>query len=112
VNRALAPDNEIWTMTQRKWGYKPQQHKTCTGAEPRGNLNIVFRLLIFVFICTIAITLRLHAINEKTNKQTIGFASLASQHGMRNCIYKRTCPPTILFPLLFSLHSYLFMLPE
>jgi hypothetical protein len=57
-------------MTRRKWGNRPQQHKTYTGVEPRENLNIVFRLLIFIFIYTIAITLRLQAINDKTNKQT------------------------------------------
>jgi putative ribosome biogenesis GTPase RsgA len=43
----------------------------CTGTNPTRNLNMVFRLLIFVFIYTITITLRLHAINETTNKQTV-----------------------------------------
>jgi hypothetical protein len=42
----------------------------------------------------------------------LGPASLASRRGRRNCVYKRTCPPTVLFPFLFSLHSYLFILPN
>jgi hypothetical protein len=37
----------------------------------------------------------------------LGSTSLVSCHGRRNCIYNRACPPTILFPFLFSLHSYL-----
>jgi hypothetical protein len=42
----------------------------------------------------------------------LGSGSLASQHGRRKCVYKRTCPPTILSLFLFSLHSYLFILLE
>jgi hypothetical protein len=40
----------------------------------------------------------------------LGSASLVSWHGRRNCIYKRTYAPTILFPFLYSLHRYLFTL--
>jgi hypothetical protein len=42
----------------------------------------------------------------------LGVASLASRCRRRNCVYKRACYPTVLFPFLFSSHGYLLMLSE
>jgi hypothetical protein len=38
-----------------------------------------------------------------------GSTNLLSQHSRRNCVFKRTYPPTIVFPFLLSLYSYLFI---
>jgi hypothetical protein len=64
ANRALGPDDMIWTKIRGQWGNTPHTLMICTGTNPGGNVNIVFRLLIFVFICTITITITFHAINE------------------------------------------------
>jgi hypothetical protein len=53
ANRVLGPDDEIWKQARRQWGDRPCILMNHTVSNP-----------LVVFICTIAIILRLYAINE------------------------------------------------